>query len=227
MIRWFAPVLTTLALLAPAASHASVEVPICYNYGCVTETAVRYAEADLVSLQRQLGAATSAAEERAILAEVLGWMYREAGKQSPIHADRGGNYADEGVYGRMDCIDHANSTTRLLGILEKRGALRFHKLMPQARRTTVILFQHFGAVLEEMTPPSQPLAQALVPDHVPTLLALCDCAEVLNDMPAPPVTATGSPGAQFAVDTWFYDHGTPAVILPLADWLDGEGPNVQ
>ena len=224
MTRWLAPALTTLALWASAPSYASVEVSICYNYGCVTETAVRYSDAALVSWQRQLGAANSAAEERSILAEVIAGMYREAGKQSPIFADRGGNYADDGVYGRMDCIDHANSTTRLLDVLEKRGALRFHKLMPQVRRTTVVLFQHFGAVLEEITPAAAP---AGIPDHVPTLLALCDCAEVLNDVPAPLMAATGSPGAQFAVDTWFYDHGTPAVILPLAEWLDGEGPNVQ
>ncbi|MCZ4303241.1 hypothetical protein O4G98_00695 [Zoogloeaceae bacterium G21618-S1] len=217
-----------LTLWVSAPSHASVDVSICYNYGCVTETAVRYSDAALVLWQRQLGAANSAAEERSILAEVIGGMYREAGKQSPIFADRGGNYADDGVYGRMDCIDHANSTTRLLAMLEKRGALRFHKLMPQARRTTVVLFQHFGAVLEEIAPPPRPVAPALIPDHVPTLLALCDCAEVLNDVPSASSAAqAGTPGAQFAVDTWFYDHGTPAVILPLAEWLDGEGPNVQ
>ncbi|TVT48357.1 MAG: hypothetical protein FHP94_11100 [Denitromonas halophila] len=216
-----------LTLWVSVPSHASVDVSICYNYGCVTETAVRYSDAALVSWQRQLAAARSAAEERSILSEVVGGMYREAGKQSPIFADRGGNYADDGVYGRMDCIDHANSTTRLLDILEKRGALRFHKLMSPVRRTTGVLFQHFGAVLEEIAPPPQPVAPAVIPDHVPTLLALCDCAEVLNDVPVPPVAATGSPGAQFAVDTWFYDHGTPAVILPLAEWLDGEGPNVQ
>ena len=226
-MRRLRPALTMLACLAPVASQAAVDVPICYNYGCVTETVVRFPEDDLRSLQRQLQAANSAAEERAIVAEVIGWMYREAGKQSPIHADRGGNFADEGVDGRMDCIDHANSTTRLLGVLEARGALRFHKLMPQARRTTVVLFQHFGAVLEEIAPPPPPVSPAVVPDHVPVLLALCDCVEVLDDVPAPPPVAGGSPGARFAVDTWFYDHGRPAVILPLAEWLDGEGPNVQ
>ncbi|WP_323003285.1 hypothetical protein [Denitromonas sp.] len=226
-MRRLRPALTMLACLAPVASQAAVDVPICYNYGCVTETVVRFPEDDLRSLQRQLRAANSAAEERAIVAEVIGWMYREAGKQSPIHADRGGNFADEGVDGRMDCIDHANSTTRLLGVLEARGALRFHKLMPQARRTTVVLFQHFGAVLEEIAPPPPPVSPAVVPDHVPVLLALCDCVEVLDDVPVPPPVAGGSPGARFAVDTWFYDHGRPAVILPLAEWLDGEGPNVQ
>ena len=32
--------------------------------------------------------------------------------------------------------------------------------------------------------------------------------------------------ARFAVDSWFYDNGLPAAILPLADWNAGESPNV-
>jgi hypothetical protein len=39
-------------------------------------------------------------------------LYGWAGEQSDIH-NRGGNYADAGI-GRMDCIDHSTSTTRLL-----------------------------------------------------------------------------------------------------------------
>jgi hypothetical protein len=34
-------------------------------------------------------------------------------------------------------------------------------------------------------------------------------------------------GARFVVDSWFGEHGDPAVVLPLEDWLDGEGPNVS
>ena len=33
--------------------------------------------------------------------------------------------------------------------------------------------------------------------------------------------------ARFVVDSWFGEHGEPAVILPLEDWLDGEGPHVS
>ena len=31
----------------------------------------------------------------------------------------------------------------------------------------------------------------------------------------------------YAIDSWFVEHGEPAVIIPLADWYRGEGPNVQ
>ena len=32
-------------------------------------------------------------------------------------------------------------------------------------------------------------------------------------------------GAQFAVDSWFFDPGTPAVIVPLARWRSGYDPD--
>jgi hypothetical protein len=33
-------------------------------------------------------------------------------------------------------------------------------------------------------------------------------------------------GGRYVVDSWFVDNGEPAVILPLADWEKGEGPDV-
>ncbi|MCB1939960.1 MAG: hypothetical protein KDF24_05360 [Rhodocyclaceae bacterium] len=186
-------------LALPILARAAVEVPICYNYGCLSEATVRYDEATLTSIAARLREARTAAQERTALAHVVGWLYREAGRQSPIHADRAGDYLDEGVYGKMDCIDHGTSTTRLLEMLEARGALRFHRVRPQARRTRFVLFQHFSAVVEERVPG--------------------DGADA--------TTAGDSPsGARFVIDSWFREHGEPAVVLPLADWLDGDGPNV-
>jgi hypothetical protein len=101
------------------------------------------------------------------------------------------------------------------------------------RRRTRFIFQHFSAVIEETGPPpaqqDAPVPTA-VPDHVPLLLALCNWGEVLGDIlrpPEPAAAAPGAPGARFAVDSWFVDHGGRAVVLPLAEWLNGEGPNVQ
>lgn len=37
------------------------------------------------------------------------------------------------------------------------------------------------------------------------------------------IAETGS-GRKFAVDSWFYDNGRPAVILPLETWLGGWKP---
>jgi len=162
----------------------------------------------------------------------VGNLYRVAGRQSPISADRAGNYLDRGVNGRMDCIDHSTTTTRLLELMQSREWLRFHRVLDPERRTRLI-FQHFAAVIEEIVPRVErivPLHPDRVPDYVPSLLALCDCEGVVEGLLASDVEETETalaPGTRFVVDSWFVEHGEPAVILPLADWLKGDGPNVH
>ena len=183
------------ALLAAALAHgparADEAVTICYNYGCLVEAEARFSEAQLAEVAARLLRADSALAERAIVAQVLGQLYRWAGEQLPIGADRPGDYLDFGEHGTMDCIDHATSTTRLLTMLAERGLLRFHSVEPVRRRVRWLVTQHFSAVLRE--------THADAPEG----------------------------GARFAVDTWFGEHGDPAVVLPLEDWLNGEGPNVS
>jgi hypothetical protein len=169
---------------------ADERVTVCFNYGCVSEAQVVFSEARLTEVRERLMLADSALAERAILAQVLGQLYRWAGEQSPISADRSGDFLDDDAYGKMDCIDHAESTTRMLTMLEARGLLRFHVVAQISRRVRWLVAQHFSAVIRERN----------------------------EDAP--------DSGARFVVDTWFGEHGDPAVVLPLEDWLDGEGPNV-
>jgi hypothetical protein len=184
--------LALIAALAPGTVQADEQVLICYNYGCLVEAEARFSEAQLAEVAARLLRADSAVAERAIVAQVLGQLYRWAGEQLPISADRPGDYLDFGENGMMDCIDHATSTTRLLLMLEERGLLRFHAVDPVRRRVRWLVAQHFSAVLRERG---------------------------TDDAPGE--------GARFAVDTWFGEHGDPAVVLPLEDWLDGEGPDVS
>ena len=91
-----------------------------------------------------------AATERGVLAVAIGRLYAWGGEQSEIHNDRGGNYADDNVSGKMDCIDHSTSTTRLLQLLTRRGYLRWHRLLePQSRDFAGIVPVHWSAVIEE------------------------------------------------------------------------------
>lgn len=203
-----------------------VVVPVCFNYGCASQQDVHVSLAALEHMRVRLLSAEDAAAEREILADVVGLLYRVAGKQTPVSADRAGNYLDFAVEGRMDCIDHSTTTTRWLQLLVQQDVLRFHRVLEPARRTRWVL-QHFGAVIEEIEPPSGLRAEPAVPDHVPLMLALCDCAEVLDDIPVLPPLANSRPGERYVVDSWFVDNGEAAIVLPLADWLDGEGPNVQ
>ncbi|HXE40501.1 MAG TPA: hypothetical protein VN639_18715 [Azonexus sp.] len=148
MRRWLAAVLVVLAGNAPADETVS----LCYGYGCLSFAEVRYTELHLATAAHLLIAAVDAGEEREILGRVIGDMYGWAGQQSDIHNDRGGNLADGNLPGKMDCIDHATSTTRLLRVLESRGILRFHRVLePDVRYWGYVFPAHYSAVIEEKT----------------------------------------------------------------------------
>lgn len=189
------PLLLMLAALPAAAAEP---VRICYNYGCLSESTVTFSERQMGRVRAILSGARDAAAERAALSLAIGRLYAFAGEQTPIWRDRRGDYADDEIDGRMDCIDHAESTTALLRAIERRGWLRFHRVAEPSRRVRFVIFQHFSAVIEEKTPPAAAGAAPAEP-------------------PAP---------SRWAVDSWFVDHGEPAIVLPLDEWLDGAGPNV-
>jgi hypothetical protein len=184
---------------------ARAKVDVCYNYGCIAEAQVTYADSQLAWARKTLASAKNAEQERIALSMVLGRLYFWAGAQSPIHADKGGNTADDAVHGAMDCIDHSTTTTRLLDMLARRGMLRYHRVLNPARRTRFFLFQHFSAVIEELPPRWLPPARARMP-------AEFEATEPEN---------------RFAVDSWFVNNGQPAVILPLDDWKNGAGPDIE
>ena len=131
---------------------ADERISVCYNYGCVAEATVRYTESQLVWARKALATAKTPEQERTALGPVIGRLYHWAGRQSPIYADKGGNYADDAAPGSMDCIDHSTTTTRLLKMLERRGWLRFHDVMEPARRSRLFIFEHYSAVIEELPP---------------------------------------------------------------------------
>lgn len=212
----------TWATAGPEGADGGARLSICYNYGCASEGSVHVRAATLRRIGERLAAARDAAQERERLAEAVGGLYRVAATQTAVAADRAGNLLDGGADGRMDCIDHSTSTTRLLQLLEARGALRFHRVLEPVRRTRLIL-QHFSAVIEvlavaeriERLPPGQALAG-------------CNCTEDGLVIGATrEADGEDRPGQRYVVDSWFVDNGEPAVVLPLAEWLNGGGPNVQ
>ncbi len=140
-----------LALLTLASAvQADERVRICHGYGCLVEADIRFSEGQLGEVRRMLMAAVDAADERKIIGEAIGRLYRWAGEQSDIHNDRAGNYDDGYVSGRMDCIDHSTSTTRLLRLLEACGYLRWHRVLePTVRSTALVFYTHYSALIEE------------------------------------------------------------------------------
>ncbi len=137
-----------------------------------------------------IGEARDAEQERAAIGLAVGRLLGWAGQQSPISADKGGNYADLGVYGKMDCIDHSMTTTRLLKMLEAQGMLHYHRVLERVLRRPFLVMDHYSALIEE-------------------------------------VSAVESDGEdrRYVVDSWFFDNGQPAVIMPLGRWMSGESPD--
>jgi len=174
-----------LALLGALAclAHAE-EVTICYNYGCSAKAQVSYSEAQLAPLQQLFAEASDAAAERAAISLAIGRMYAIAGEQTPVWRDKGGNYADGGADGRMDCIDHSTDTDKFLRLLRARGWIRFHEVDGRIRRTLFVVAVHWGARIREL-----------------------ETQQV------------------YVVDSWYFDNGHPAAIVPLGEWLGGWHPD--
>lgn len=137
------------ALALPGSSVHAEEVMICYNYGCHARAQVNYSEAQLGRLQQQLAAARDAAAEREAIAAAIGRLYAIAGEQTPVWRDKGGNYADGGENGKMDCIDHSTNTSAFLRLLQVRGWLRFHEVLEPIRRSRFFIAEHRAARIRE------------------------------------------------------------------------------
>jgi hypothetical protein len=140
-----------LALAAGAASAPAVadEVAICFNYGCNERAVVQLSPFELGRVQAEFARVDSPAAERAALARAVAWLYFDAGAQSPIWRDRGGNFDDDDAQpGRMDCIDHSTNTTAFLRLIERRGWLRFHVVDARVMRGR-LLSEHWAARVVE------------------------------------------------------------------------------
>lgn len=174
---------------------ADEKISVCFNYGCAAQAEVVFSDAQLMELKNLLDRAQNPVQEREAVGEAVGRLLGWAGRQSPIAADRGGNYADDAAYGRMDCIDHATSTTRLLRLMERRGLLRFHRVAEPVRRHRFLIFQHDAARIEEIENGENGAESA------------------------------GGEASAFVVDSWFFDNGRPAAVMPLIDWMAGETPD--
>lgn len=150
MRGWVLPLLLGWNLAA-----AEERVDICYNWSCIAQAEAVYDDKRLDEIGNLLKLADSDEGERALLSQAVGRLYRWAGEQTPVGQDRGGNNLDDDVYGRMDCIDHSTTTTRLLKMMEGRGWLRWHRVLEPVRRTRFLFGQHFAAAIEAIRPEDQ------------------------------------------------------------------------
>jgi hypothetical protein len=136
-------------LLLPLPALADEEVTICYNWGCGAEARVVFQYTDLDRIGELFAGVETPEVERGSIRLAIGLMERIAGEQTPTRNDRGGNVDDDGVEGRMDCIDHSHNSTVYLRLLERRGLLRFHRVLDPIDRAPWILDAHWAARIEQ------------------------------------------------------------------------------
>lgn len=145
----FGPFLTALALLAVTSGAQADELNICYNYGCATSATVYLRGAELSRIRMLFSWIQDAEDERDAIAQAIGQSITFAGQQTPTFRDHGRNLADDGVDGRMDCIDHAHNTTLYLRLMEERGWLKFHKVLDPVKRAPLMINEHWAARIAE------------------------------------------------------------------------------
>jgi len=143
-LRIFAACVVLLAC-APAGAEP-MRLMVCYDYGCKAQDEVVFEDALFDEVEEMLQTAVDARSERFAISAAVARMYVEAGKQTPIWRDHGGDSADEGI-GSMDCIDHAANTTTFLKLLEARGLLRFHDVGLAVKRG--FFAEHWAALINE------------------------------------------------------------------------------
>ena len=141
----------TLLLVLLAGGQAAAEaVDICYNYGCKVQQSVHLSSGQLQQVGRYFTQVADARSERRAVALAVGELARLIGRETPIHNDRGDNGGMEsGVEGRMDCYDHAATTTSYLQMMARQGWLRFHDVGHFVERAPLIFNYHRSAHLIE------------------------------------------------------------------------------
>jgi len=135
----------TLALLCFGLAAQADEVSICYNYGCAVTDKINLRANELSAARSLLLRATDAAGERVAISRVIGLFEIAAGQQTPTWADKGRNVNDDGVDGRMDCIDESANTTSYLRLLESKGWLKYHRVLEPVKRAPLLVNDHWAA----------------------------------------------------------------------------------
>jgi len=144
-----------LMLFSGTVAAEDDEVTVCYNYGCAQKATVQFDANDLVYINSFFNNADNAAAERESIRLAIGAMSQIAGAQTPIHNDKARNDNEEDVDGRMDCIDHSQTTTAYLKFIEAREWLQFHRVLEPVRRAPLLVNDHWGARIEETSSGAQ------------------------------------------------------------------------
>lgn len=144
-MKWLLPLLW----LWPAAGWA-VTTDICYNYNCTVHAKVQLTSTQMRNVRELFSSVTTPQQERDAISLGMALFEAYAAEQTPTGNDKGGNVADNGVDGRMDCIDHAHNTTAYLRLMQRFGFLSFHEPLNPVERLSLLVSAHWAAQIVEI-----------------------------------------------------------------------------
>lgn len=134
------------------AAENTENIEICYNYGCYVKQKINLSNDNINYIQTTFFNTNTTAEiERENIIKAVAFLYKLAGKQTPIFRDVAGNYNDP-ANGKMDCIDHSTNTFTFLQVLAKNNLLKFHKIgQIETRYFLHLIPSHYAVSIYEIT----------------------------------------------------------------------------
>lgn len=126
--------------------------PNCYGNGCRKVVTLSLSGQDRTDLDALFSPPSQdAAQERARIAEAIGFLERTTGAVTGTTRDVAGTFGSFGPT-QTDCVDEATNSTVYLSLLEQRKLLRFHTLRGPAVRLPIFSgtgWPHTTAVVTE------------------------------------------------------------------------------
>ena len=137
-----------------SSDNSALTFRFCGGAGCGYPKTIGFTPDEWAQIVAPLESPVStASEERAGLAAVVGRFETVAGTKTGAAADLGGTLFNGSGAGQLDCFSEASNTSNLLGLLERRGVLRFHNVEEPAMRGflfgTPAFAAHSTAVVRE------------------------------------------------------------------------------
>lgn len=126
------------------------KLSVCYQANCLEEVNFTVSEDTHNQISTFFLLITSAIEEREAIRHAVRSLYLEAAKYSPIASDRGGNFKDYSVQGRMDCVDHSRNDTTFLNYIQQQGWLNYHKVGEIVWRNPLLINLHYASQIIEI-----------------------------------------------------------------------------
>jgi len=112
----------------------------CYGHGCGRQQIVSFKPTDWETVRAVFANAPAEAEaEQVRIKNAIGLMEQFAGAQAGTSEDKGGTmeFGHDTGPPQLDCYDEAINTSNFLGLLERDGLLRYHRVEAPVQRSFV------------------------------------------------------------------------------------------